>query len=161
MGLFLKDNVKNYFSFDSLVKEIRQQGGLVLFPHPFKGHTNIEYIAQHVDLIEVFNSRTSDECNKLGNKIASKYNVSKSYGSDAHNRFELGNAIVEIEVRDSLKSALQNDKIKVDHKKKTRFCFILFSQFVKSFKKKDIKLFISQIWRMLVYIYEGKLFSKV
>ncbi|MEF8848444.1 MAG: PHP domain-containing protein [Candidatus Thermoplasmatota archaeon] len=161
VGLFLKENIINYDSFDNLVEEIRRQGGLVLFPHPFKGHKKIEYIAQHADLIEVFNSRTSDDLNELGNKISSKYQKRKSYGSDAHNCFELNNAIVEIEVKDSLKNSLKKNKMVVSEKIKTTFYSILFSQFVKSFKKRDFRLLKSNLRQTVFSVYEGKIFSHV
>ena len=44
-----------------------------LFPHPYVGHKNIEEIANNSDLIEVFNSRVSDEKNKKSLELANKY----------------------------------------------------------------------------------------
>ena len=62
IALCIKEEITE-MEFDAFVAEVRRQNGVLLLPHPYKGHRNIEYIASKVDLIEVFNSRVKDEDN--------------------------------------------------------------------------------------------------
>jgi hypothetical protein len=57
----------------------------------------IEEIAEQIDIIEVFNSRTLLPQNSAkALALALKYGVAKSAGSDAHTLYEIGNAYVEM-----------------------------------------------------------------
>lgn len=42
-----------------LISTVRDLGGIVWFPHPFRGHDNPQALAEHSDVIEMFNSRCS------------------------------------------------------------------------------------------------------
>lgn len=89
IGLFLNEEIK---SRDCLlaIDEIRGQGGIVVLPHPFRGHKLRDEIISAVDAIEVFNSRTQMAENKWAKELAKKYGKTPVAGSDAHFSREIG-----------------------------------------------------------------------
>jgi hypothetical protein len=104
MGMFLEKTIPSGLSVEQTISRIRAQGGLVCIPHPFDTFRRsalrsniIEEIAEQIDIIEIFNSRTllpQDSAKTIA--LASKYGKAKSAGSDAHTLYEIGNAYVEM-----------------------------------------------------------------
>jgi predicted metal-dependent phosphoesterase TrpH len=104
MGMFLENTIPSRLSVEQTISRIRAQDGLVCIPHPFDMFRGsalrsniIEEIAEQIDIIEIFNSRTllpQDSAKALA--LASKYGAVKSAGSDAHTLYEIGNAYVEM-----------------------------------------------------------------
>jgi len=122
MGMFLKQTIPSGLSVDKTIAQIRSQGGLVCIPHPFDMlrqsalRSNIlEEIAEQIDIIEVFNSRTLLPKNSAkALAFALKYGIPKSAGSDAHTLYEIGNAYVEMPEfngKDDFLQALEKGKI--------------------------------------------------
>lgn len=107
IGLFLNEEIKSRRCLE-VIEEIKGQGGVTVLPHPFRGHKNIEEIARHVDLIEVFNSRCSFEGNKKAEMLAEKIKKKVIAGSDAHSLREIGYATVYFEGKNSLKKLILN-----------------------------------------------------
>jgi hypothetical protein len=104
MGLFLTEQVPGGLSVAETVARIRKQGGLVSIPHPFgRPHlpgprelVSAETVKQ-VDIIEVFNARTPlPGSSRKSSRLASKYGLAASAGSDAHIASEIGRAYVEM-----------------------------------------------------------------
>jgi len=95
IGLNLNQEIKSRNSIE-VIEEIKDQGGYVILPHPFRGHKLNEYIISHSDAIEVFNSRSSIEENDQALSLAKKYNKGFSAGSDAHFALEIGMGRVSI-----------------------------------------------------------------
>ena len=160
IALDIKNEIKdmNFNNFISLVKE---QGGYVLFPHPYVGHKNLEEIANQADLIETFNSRVSYEKNEKAVELANKF-FKKGYSSpDAHNRNSLKNAIVEFEKEGSLVESMLKNEISAIFTNKTFLYEIYFSQIVKSFKYKNLRLFTRMILSILKSFLLLKLFKRV
>jgi hypothetical protein len=57
----------------------------------------LEEIAEEIDIIEVFNSRTLFPQNSAkALALALKYGIAKSAGSDAHTPYEIGSTYVEM-----------------------------------------------------------------
>jgi len=104
MGMFLEETIPSGLSIEQAISRIKAQGGLVCIPHPFDIfrqsalRSNImEKIADQIDIIEVFNSRTLPPQNSAkALAFALKYGIAKSAGSDAHTTYEIGNAYVEM-----------------------------------------------------------------
>ena len=104
IGMFLEQTIPSGLSVDKTIAQIRSQGGLVCIPHPYDmfrqsalRNNIIEEIAEQIDIIEVFNSRTLLPQNSAkALALALKYGVAKSAGSDAHTLSEIGNAYVEM-----------------------------------------------------------------
>lgn len=84
IGLNLKHEINNRSSWVSVINEIKNQDGIVVFPHPYRDHTNIEEIASKVDIIECWNAKCSPGQNKLASDLATKYKKPITYGSDSH-----------------------------------------------------------------------------
>ena len=147
--------------FDLFIDEVKKQNGLLFFPHPYKGHKNIEYIAKNVDAIEVFNSRTDDESNKKALILSNKYNKLKYYATDAHSYTSLKNCIIEFKKDGTLVESLQNSIINPCDTKKTYYIEVLYSQFIKSFKNKDLILFKSLVKNLLFNIIKLKIHQRV
>jgi predicted metal-dependent phosphoesterase TrpH len=135
--------------FENFINEVRAQGGIILFPHPFVGHKNIEKIAAASDMIEVFNSRVSDELNQRSLELAIKYNKPIYYTSDAHTVFELKNSIIEFDNNGGLLKSLILSNIDRVTSRKTRQYEVLISQFIKSFKKRNARLFVFLLYYLL------------
>ena len=94
IGLFLRDEVRSRQSSE-IIEQIRAQGGLVLLPHPFKGHKLDDALLSSVDLIETYNARCSIEDNNRASALAKKWQLPTIAGADAHCFAELGAAINE------------------------------------------------------------------
>ncbi|HHY00740.1 MAG TPA: PHP domain-containing protein [Methanothermobacter sp.] len=105
IGLFLNDQIESHL-FEEVVEEIRDQGGMVIIPHPFDGirkngiypdKSDIKFI----DAVEVFNSRClSQKYNDQANRFAKENELGIVAGSDAHFAREVGNAGVIIKEED-------------------------------------------------------------
>lgn len=98
IGLFLKRDIKKGLTPKEVIKEIKNQGGVVYIPHPFdkkryntclEKNTIIEN-SSYIDFIEIFNGRCIEkqDIDKaiLLNKSLQKVGI---VGSDAHSYYEL------------------------------------------------------------------------
>ncbi len=105
VGLFLERAVPRGLSAEETIDRIRDQGGVVVVPHPFSrnrmNHIRrpaLERIAARVDAIEVFNAReafTSD--NLRAGAFAAEHGIARAVGSDAHRASEIGAAWLEMD----------------------------------------------------------------
>ena len=92
-GLNLNEEIKSR-NWTEVLEEIKEQDGISILPHPSRGHKNIENIANKVDLIEIWNSRSKREDNEKASNLAVKLKKPSVIGSDAHVYSEIGNAIM-------------------------------------------------------------------
>ncbi len=122
MGMFLKQGIPSGLSVEQTISRIRAQDALVCMPHPFDifRHSGldsniIEEIAEQIDVIEVFNSRSPFLQGSTKARIfAQKYGIPQSAGSDAHTPGEIGNAYVEMpefNSKDDFLNALAQGKV--------------------------------------------------
>ena len=70
-------------NFTDFVTEVREQNGLLLLPHPYVGHKAPEKAAAACDLVEVFNSRTSESNNSRAYELATSLGKHRYAGADA------------------------------------------------------------------------------
>jgi predicted metal-dependent phosphoesterase TrpH len=107
VGLFLTDDIEAR-RFDDIVAAIHAQGGLALLPHPYRGHKVDEDLYRGVDLVEVFNSRSSREANRVALEDAERLGLRGVAGADAHTAYELlrNRTVVTVEGDGSLRDAL-------------------------------------------------------
>ena len=103
IGLFLHEQIPGGLSPEETVRRIKEQGGLVVVPHPFdgfRGHLReeaLERILPQVDVIEVFNARiTYRRDNERAASFAAEHGLPASAGSDAHSAWETGRTYVEM-----------------------------------------------------------------
>ena len=86
------------------IARIREQGGVVSIPHPLDRNRNstlaageLESVAPHLDMVEVFNSRAiNPNHNRLAADLCRRHNKIAAVGSDAHTCGEIGTSWQEI-----------------------------------------------------------------
>jgi predicted metal-dependent phosphoesterase TrpH len=96
IGLFIKDEPRERSAL-KVCDAIHEQGGLVLLPHPYRWHRLDEPLLSRVDLVEVFNSRTSRADNARAAELAKARGLPELVGPDAHRVWELDLARVVFE----------------------------------------------------------------
>lgn len=113
IGLFLNEEIKSGGIRD-IVDEIHDQDGLVVLPHPFRGHNLNNFdkeLTNKIDAIEGYNARTAPEKNIQAQEFARANKLPITAGSDAHFYSEIGlgrtiieNASSEEDIRKSILS---------------------------------------------------------
>nr|WP_320161342.1 PHP domain-containing protein [uncultured Methanoregula sp.] len=95
IGLNLTEEIKSR-EWQSVLEEIRSQGGIAVLPHPYRDHIHPEATAGQVDFIEVWNSRCTTAENDDARQLAASCSKPGLFGSDAHSPEEIG--LVKIRV---------------------------------------------------------------
>lgn len=114
IGLFLSKEVKSR-DIRSAINEIKQQGGIVVVPHPFdrlrkSAFRVTDEVAHLVDAIEGFNSRTIlAKDNRKAVEFAIRHNLSIIGSSDAHYANEIGKGGVIVDTEDIREAICQNN----------------------------------------------------
>jgi predicted metal-dependent phosphoesterase TrpH len=104
IGLFLRETVRKGLTPEDTVRAIRDQGGLVLVPHPYDRLRRsplrpeaLLRIMKDIDIIEVFNSRTVFAAdNERSRRLATEHGKLMSAATDAHTPWEIGLTYVEM-----------------------------------------------------------------
>jgi hypothetical protein len=104
IGLFLQETVRKGLTPEETVRAIKEQGGLVLIPHPYDRVRRSPLreeaalrIMNDVDVIEVFNARTVFPAdNEKSRRLAEQHGKLMSAATDTHTPFEMGLAYVEM-----------------------------------------------------------------
>lgn len=145
IGLFLKNDITSK-GCTKIIQEIKKQGGIVVLPHPFKGHQLDKELIESVDLIEINNSRTSPTVNEKAFKLAREYNKQTIVGSDAHTYTELSLASIEFDTcsfcSNDLKEIFLYAPRKFYYDKGSAF-YQYYSQYIKAIKTRNLSLFVS------------------
>ena len=119
LAYYLKEKIDAVDFFDA-VEKARKRNALIIIPHPFRTSTNLhhkfkiplEKIKNNIDAVECFNARmlfSSD--NKKADTAASKFNIAKTGGSDAHFKFEVATGQTWFE--GNLRKALKEKKTRL------------------------------------------------
>lgn len=99
--LCIKEGVKSRYFFD-VIKEVTEQGGITILPHPFKDHhRDILSNLENIDGIEVINGRERDYREKVEEIISRYPHLIEVGGSDAHLPWEIGQVITIIDIPDN------------------------------------------------------------
>jgi predicted metal-dependent phosphoesterase TrpH len=155
IGLFLKEEIRSRYSAE-VIEQIHKQDGLVVLPHPYKGHTLDDGLLVGVDLIETHNARCSESDNQRALELARQWNRPSIAGADAHCSLELNVAINEFLV-DPPQSASQFSEHlmtaprRVASRKAPALCRP-YSQMVKAVKTRDPRLFLYQMKRLALVL---------
>lgn len=96
IGLNLERDISAHH-WEAVIDEIRDQQGIVVLPHPYRGHTLIDEVASRVDFLEVWNSRCKSEQNQRAVDLAKSLKIKAIFGSDAHSYSEIGSVKAEID----------------------------------------------------------------
>jgi predicted metal-dependent phosphoesterase TrpH len=150
IGLFLNEEIKSRM-FREVIDEIRSQDGVVVLPHPFRGHKLSDELISSVDAIESFNSRTGTVENQRAKELVRKYKKTSVAGSDAHFLSEIGLASTQVDCSslDDLKSAILAGKASAFTSLQSRIYLQNCSQLVKSLKKRRYVSATEQLVRAL------------
>lgn len=103
LGIFLKKEIKSKDPFEA-IKEIKNQGGIVIIPHPFffpeHFKDNLQKYINLIDGVEVFNARVPFQiANKKALEFAKTHNLAFIGSSDAHRSKDVGNGVTIAEVQ--------------------------------------------------------------
>uniref|UniRef100_A0A7V4KEF3 PHP domain-containing protein n=1 Tax=Fervidobacterium pennivorans TaxID=93466 RepID=A0A7V4KEF3_FERPE len=121
MGLFLNEEIPERSFFD-VVDAIRDQGGIVVLPHPFDRLRRSSFLKireeclNFIDCIEVFNSRCiRGEFNHLAESFAALHNLPVTAGSDAHLANEIGLAgiMVNADEEEEVRKAILKKEVRI------------------------------------------------
>tara|TARA_Y100001958_G_C21244981_1_gene574416 strand:- start:981 stop:1667 length:687 start_codon:yes stop_codon:yes gene_type:complete len=76
-------------------RQIKEQGGFICLPHPYKGHDLFQihqkWVIDELDFVEIFNARLNPKLNSYAFNYAKFYKKMQIIGSDAHLISELNN----------------------------------------------------------------------
>jgi predicted metal-dependent phosphoesterase TrpH len=132
-GLFLKERIPPNLSAVDTIREIKRQKGLVYVPHPFAAGVTmrlhqgvLEALAdsEKIDIVEGWNSRGLLRSDDLRAQAwALDRGIPFAAGSDAHTRFEIGSAYVELDDFSTPKQLLKNLKRGVLYGRKTNLLY--------------------------------------
>jgi len=127
----LKEEIQERYS-ERVIDEIHRQGGIVVLPHPYKGHELKNELLKKVDLIEGFNARIKQEYNEKAVKLAHEWHKPVIAGSDAHFSTEIGRArtIINLSEDDDIQNTLLNAQIETSCIQSPSY-LILLSQMIK------------------------------
>jgi predicted metal-dependent phosphoesterase TrpH len=145
IGLFLREKITARLDIHETIRQIHDQGGVVLLPHPFDrirkeavGLKVTESVKDTIDFIEVFNARcvfAGD--NAKAKKFAELHNIPGFVGSDAHTTGEYGNASCYIKPFSTPEEFVTNLKeAKLTHKPANKWVHIT-TKMVKIKKKRS------------------------
>jgi predicted metal-dependent phosphoesterase TrpH len=104
IGLFLRETIRKGLTPEDTVRAIKEQGGLVLVPHPFDRTRRsvipeeaLLRILPQVDVLEVFNARTPFAADDArARRLAEEQGLPMSAATDAHTPWEIGLAYTEM-----------------------------------------------------------------
>jgi len=116
IGLFLEEEIARGLTPEETIRQIRDQAGLVMIPHPFDrfrgsrlSEAALMRILPQVDIFEVFNARTAFERdNRRAAALADEHGLIPAVGSDSHTAHELGRSYVEMSDFDSPQTFLES-----------------------------------------------------
>ena len=162
IGIFI-DKIFDYSTCDELIDLIHSNDGLVILPHPYHNHKLDQICIEKIDLIESFNARCTKEENYLAQQLCIAHNKPRISGCDAHLPSEL-KLVRNIYFGDNKKKSCAENEYYKNILLNNHSYFlgeysnvkkILFSQIIKSFRKKDllslIKNVLSLIKKQLFY----------
>ena len=120
IGLNVKENIPRGFTIEETVEKIIDLGGTPIVPHLIRSMSGIKEkklkkINKKISAIEVFNACSTPQSNLKTAKVAKKYNLGGTGGSDSHNPKYAGYGYTVIETSDYTTDSI----ISMINKKKT------------------------------------------
>ena len=152
LGLFLEKDIQSREPRE-VIKEIKEQGGIAVLPHPFKRGKLVQdnKLLSEFDAIEIFNARSFIKHNLNATRLCQDLDKAPLGGSDAHLLSEIGKGVTLIEDsvndQDQLKEIILKKRTCVKGITCSPFAEVL-SQWIKFFKTRDINVAISNIRRI-------------
>lgn len=150
IGLFLEQEIKSRDHM-GVIREIKDQGGIVVLPHPYRSHKLNPQLIENVDAIEAFNSINNESENIKASKLAEKYKKPILAGSDAHFASEIGNATSAIDGSLEIKAIKNNIfRANIQNVEYSPMCLKPASQIIKAIKTKKYNKIPQQTYNLIV-----------
>lgn len=110
IGLFMQEQLADSDFYD-VIDRLRDQDALIILPHPYRGHSMIEILANNVDGIEVLNAKSHISDNIAAHMLSKKFSKGRTGGSDAHTADAVGACLTIFEECDeeSIRRAILRD----------------------------------------------------
>jgi predicted metal-dependent phosphoesterase TrpH len=157
IGLFLKEEIRTRLS-EEVIEQVHAQGGLVVLPHPYRGHRLDDALLAGTDLIEIHNSRCSAGENASAAALAAKLGRPSLGGPDAHCTAELGAVLNHFSAPvPENESALRESLLCAPRRMEARAISRVFgpySQMIKAVKTRNPRLFVGQMKHFAVTLVE-------
>jgi predicted metal-dependent phosphoesterase TrpH len=147
IALFIKEEITKTDAH-KVIEEIKNQGGLVVIPHPTRNKKMTTEIMMLADIIEVFNSRSNEAQNMQAFEMTNQLNKPIIGGSDAHVYRELKNCINTFDDKLPMQEALLKT-IDITVRDIVHPNQIIWSQIIKGIKNKNIRLIFQQLKSLL------------
>jgi predicted metal-dependent phosphoesterase TrpH len=125
---------------DDFVREVRDHGGLILLPHPFHQHRDVERLVALADLVEVHNGRIESRLNARAAAAAAAQAKPAYYASDAHLARHATRVLVEVESHGSLRDSIAGGNIRALRLDAVGPSDLWMSQVIKGIKHRDARL---------------------
>jgi len=155
IALFIESEIQ-IKEWDRFLLEVKKQNGILILPHPYDFHNNVEKLASIVDVIEVFNARSSAVNNVKSYLLARKLNKPMIWGSDSHVFFTLNNVVVCYDSSfDTLRSAILNNNMIPYLVKNSSSLDLFLSQLKKAVVNRNIKLLLFVIVIFFIKIFKS------
>ena len=149
------ENLKNLPS-KLLFSKIKKSGAISVLPHPYDGHKLSEELINKIDVVEVFNGRSSQTNNKKSQKLAAKFKKPTICASDAHLSRHLGHVIIAKPKNMSFKNACLHGKIRTVKKHSLNQSDIFLSQLIKARKQRNFGLLLRVLVSPIIEIIRVK-----
>ncbi len=145
VGIFLKETISAR-KVEQVIAEIKNQKGMVVLPHPYKGH-EISALSslQGVDAVEVFSSRTTREQDRLAQGLCAPLDAFPLAGCDAHQRSELANCLLRFDSLDAFRAG----RLEIIRAVKASPLQVQGSRFIKGVKTRSLSLCLSSLKRLV------------
>jgi predicted metal-dependent phosphoesterase TrpH len=127
-------------NLEDFVAEVRDQRGILLLPHPYDQHRELEALCRVADMVEVFNARSSEANNLAAMKLGRRLGKPTYWASDAHLSSTLSRVIVEVARRGDLRESLMAGGVRPVCALAASRSDIVLSQWIKCAKKRDFRL---------------------
>jgi predicted metal-dependent phosphoesterase TrpH len=116
VGLFLQQRLRSR-AFLEVCNEIKEQGGLVMMPHPFRDNNIMKLpssLLSRLDLVEIYNGRydakePAKDRTRWIKRMAVEHKITLVAASDAHNYHEIGRARISTTEKDLKKALIEGD----------------------------------------------------
>ena len=137
----LETNLKG-LTAGEIIFQAHNADAIVILPHPYDGHKLSNDFLKNMDVIEVFNGRSSQTNNKKSQKLAAKFKKPTICASDAHLSRHLGHVIIAKPKSMSFKHACLHGKIRTVKKQSLNHSDIFLSQLIKARKQRNFGLLL-------------------
>lgn len=155
IGLFI-DTFHPHHDCNAILRDIREQGGISVIPHPYIGHKLDLIDFDLVDCLEIFNPRCDDISNSKARALAKRLDKAELVAGDVHLRSELElarNVFIGNKERDQTDEALKQIILgceRLFHTARTDRKNIYISQAIKGIRTRNLSLLTRNVVKIIL-----------